>query len=52
MHRPSRQHAALKMKLEQKLGRTTSSGNKAKRWKKWIEEYEALCRGEASENAK
>ncbi len=48
MHRPSRQFANLKAKLERKLSDQRSKGSvgkKARRWKRWIAQYEALAKG-------
>ncbi|HZO16837.1 MAG TPA: hypothetical protein VFB62_26350 [Polyangiaceae bacterium] len=48
MHRPTRQHRNLKVKLarkeatSQKLSR--KAGKKHKRWKKSLSHYEALCK--------
>ncbi len=39
MHRPTRQHKNLLQKIEEKVARSRKSGKKAKRWKKWAEEY-------------
>lgn len=51
MHRPTRKHSALKEKLEAKAGRSRNNGKKAKRWKKWIAQYEAACEGSSSDDA-
>jgi hypothetical protein len=51
MHRPTRQHRNLKVKLgrkettSQKLGR--KAGKKTKRWKKSLSHYETLCKDHA-----
>lgn len=44
MHRPTRQHDNLKAKLERKLAHSRKTGNKAKRWKKWLKDFESLCK--------
>ena len=41
-HRPTRKYKVLKAKLEDKQARSRMSGNKARRMKKWLEEYEKL----------
>ncbi len=42
MHRPTRQHRNLAAKVAQKSTISRKSGNKAKRWKKWLETYQGL----------
>ena len=42
MHRPTRKHRNLTTKLERKAARSRRSGNKARRWKKWLANYESL----------
>lgn len=51
MHRPTRQLANLKAKLERKLATSSASGKKAKRWQRWIKEYEALSKDAAAKSA-
>lgn len=47
MHRPTRQHMILAAKLERTAARSRHVGKKARRWKKWLEHYKALCQQEA-----
>ena len=42
MHRPTPQHTHLKVKLERKLAASRKVGSKARRWKKWLAQYESL----------
>ncbi len=42
MHRPTRQHANLIAKIEEKKTKSRKSGKKAKRLAKWAEEYKEL----------
>jgi len=41
-HRPTRKYKVLKAKLEEKQERSRVSGQKARRMKKWLDEYEEL----------
>ena len=47
MHRPTRQHRNLVAKIERKSTRRRTDGKKARRWKKWAEQYKNLCEGES-----
>jgi len=42
MHRPTRQHRNLVKKLERKASRSRRVGKKARRWKKSINDFQAL----------
>ena len=44
MHRPTRKHRNLQVKLARKLAESRGVGKKARRWKKWIAEYEKLVK--------
>ena len=48
MHRPTRQNRNLQAKLAAKITRSRASGKKAKRWKKWLEEYKSLNQDSAA----
>ncbi|AUX24574.1 uncharacterized protein SOCEGT47_051120 [Sorangium cellulosum] len=49
MHRPTRQHQHLTIKVAQKQERSARSsrkpGRKTKRWNKWLTEYAPLVAG-------
>jgi hypothetical protein len=48
MNRPQRQHAHLTEKIATKAARShKKAGKRAKRWKKWFEQYKPLVEGGA-----
>jgi hypothetical protein len=50
MHRPTRQHANLLKKIEEKKARSRKRGKKVKRWAKWAETYKELCKEEGAKS--
>jgi len=51
MHRPTRKHRHLIVKAERKRARSRTTGNKLKRWQKWIDKFQALSLDQAKGDA-